>query len=62
VKYSGLSGSDYGISNPVWDKSGLRGYNAGHRLKEKTGWKPGGSIEDDGRAVFFGKSDNYYIP
>jgi uncharacterized protein (TIGR02145 family) len=31
----------YGIGNPAWDKLGLRGYDAGQRLKAISGWRPG---------------------
>jgi uncharacterized protein (TIGR02145 family) len=31
----------YGIGDTVWQKLGLRGYDAGQRLKSATGWRPG---------------------
>lgn len=31
----------YGIGNPIWDNEGLRGYNAGLRLKTISGWRVG---------------------
>jgi uncharacterized protein (TIGR02145 family) len=39
----GYADSIYDIGNPVWDKSGLRGYNAGTRLRSTTGWRAGGN-------------------
>jgi uncharacterized protein (TIGR02145 family) len=36
-----------GVDNPVWDKSGLRGHNAGKRLKASSGWRSGGNGTDD---------------
>jgi uncharacterized protein (TIGR02145 family) len=43
----GYADSLYGVGNLVWDKSGLRGYNAGKRLKATWGWRLGGSGTDD---------------
>jgi uncharacterized protein (TIGR02145 family) len=37
----------YGIDNSVWDKSGLRGQNAGKRLKATWGWRLDGNGTDD---------------
>jgi uncharacterized protein (TIGR02145 family) len=31
----------YGVGDPVWDKPGLRGEDAGQRLRTKTGWRKG---------------------
>ena len=31
----------YGIGDPVWDKPGLRGLDAGQRLKTTSGWRSG---------------------
>jgi uncharacterized protein (TIGR02145 family) len=31
----------YGIGDTVWDNSGLRGYDAGKRLKAPSGWRSG---------------------
>jgi len=35
----GYTDSLYKINDPVWNKSGIRGYNAGKRLKAKSGWR-----------------------
>lgn len=43
----GFADSLYGINNPVWDKPGLRGHNAGRRLKSAAGWRQGGNGTDD---------------
>lgn len=37
----GFVDSRYGIGDTVWLKQGLRGYDAGQRLKATTGWRPG---------------------
>lgn len=37
----------YGIGNPEWNKPGLRGYDAGKRLKAIAGWRPGITGTDD---------------
>jgi uncharacterized protein (TIGR02145 family) len=37
----------YGVGNLVWDKSGLRGHNAGKRLKASWGWRLGGNGTDE---------------
>ena len=37
----GYVDTKYGIGDPVWDKSGLRGYDAGQRLKTTSGWRSG---------------------
>jgi uncharacterized protein (TIGR02145 family) len=37
----GYADTRYGIGHPVWDKSGLRGYDAGQRLRDTSGWRPG---------------------
>jgi uncharacterized protein (TIGR02145 family) len=43
----GYVDSLYKIGNPVWDKTGLRGHNAGKRLKAKSGWRQGWNNTDD---------------
>jgi uncharacterized protein (TIGR02145 family) len=37
----GFVDTKYGIGNSVWDKSGLRGHDAGQRLKATSGWRTG---------------------
>jgi len=37
----GYVDSIYSIGDTIWDKSGLRGYDAGKRLKTISGWRPG---------------------
>jgi uncharacterized protein (TIGR02145 family) len=37
----GYVDTKYGIGDSVWDKSGLRGYDAGQRLKTTSGWRSG---------------------
>jgi uncharacterized protein (TIGR02145 family) len=37
----GFADTKYGIGNQVWDKPGLRGYDAGQRLKAVSGWRTG---------------------
>lgn len=39
----GYADSQFGIGSPEWDKTGLRGHNAGKRLKSTTNW-----INNDG--------------
>jgi uncharacterized protein (TIGR02145 family) len=39
----GYSDSLYKVGNPIWDKSGLRGINAGKKLKSRSGWRFGGN-------------------
>lgn len=43
----GYADSIYKVGDPIWDKSGLRGYNAGNRLKSTTGWRKGGNGTDE---------------
>jgi uncharacterized protein (TIGR02145 family) len=43
----GYTDSRYGIGDPVWDKPGLRGENAGQRLKASSGWRSGVNGTDD---------------
>jgi uncharacterized protein (TIGR02145 family) len=37
----GYVDTEYGFGDPVWDKSGLRGHDAGQRLKTTSGWRSG---------------------
>jgi len=37
----GFVDTNYGIGDSIWQKLGLRGYDAGQRLKSTTGWRPG---------------------
>ena len=37
----GFVDTKYGIGDTAWQKTGLRGYDAGQRLKSTTGWRPG---------------------
>jgi len=37
----GYVDTKYGIGDTVWQKPGLRGYDAGIRLKSAAGWRPG---------------------
>ena len=37
----GFVDTKYGIGDSVWLNLGLRGYDAGQRLKSENGWKPG---------------------
>lgn len=37
----GFVDTKYGVGNPVWNDSGLRGYDAGLRLKAISGWRIG---------------------
>ena len=39
--------SGVAIGDPIWDESRLRGYNAGIRLKAKSGWKLSGNGTDE---------------
>jgi uncharacterized protein (TIGR02145 family) len=43
----GYVDSLYKIGDPIWDESRLRGYNAGIRLKAKSGWKLSGNGTDE---------------
>ena len=43
----GYVDTKYGIGNPEWNKMGLRGYDAGKRLKAVSGWRPGITGTDD---------------
>lgn len=43
----GYVDSLYKIGDPIWDESRIRGYNAGIRLKSKSGWKLGGNGMDE---------------
>jgi uncharacterized protein (TIGR02145 family) len=43
----GYVDSLYRIDDQTWDKSGLRGYDAGKHLKAKSGWRQGGNGTDD---------------
>jgi uncharacterized protein (TIGR02145 family) len=43
----GYVDSLYNIGNPVWNNTGLRGFNAGKRLKAASGWRLGGNGTDD---------------
>jgi uncharacterized protein (TIGR02145 family) len=42
----GFVDSVYTTGDKTWDKTGLRGYNAGNQLKSKTGWRQGGNGSD----------------
>ena len=37
----GYVDTKYGIGDSFWNRSGLRGYDAGQRLKAISGWRPG---------------------
>ncbi len=37
----GYVDSKYGVGDPVWNEKGLRGYDAGIKLKATAGWRPG---------------------
>lgn len=39
--------SKFSIGDTEWDKSGLRGFDAGQRLKSVNGWRPGVTGTDD---------------
>lgn len=43
----GAADSRYGSGDPIWDKFAGRGFDAGQRLKTKSGWSFGGSGTDD---------------
>jgi uncharacterized protein (TIGR02145 family) len=43
----GYVDSLYKIDDQIWDESRIRGYNAGRRLKAKSGWKLGGNGTDE---------------
>lgn len=43
----GFADSKYRLGDSIWDKMGLRGYDAGIRLKSKSGWRPGITGTDD---------------
>lgn len=43
----GYVDSHYKIGDPIWKESRIRGYNAGMRLKSKTGWKLNGNGTDE---------------
>jgi uncharacterized protein (TIGR02145 family) len=43
----GYVDSLYGVDDPVWDRSGLRGYNAGKHLKATSGWRLSGNGTND---------------
>lgn len=42
----GYVDSLYHVGNLVWNEKGLRGYDAGTKLKAVFGWRPGGSFSD----------------
>lgn len=42
----GRCDSLYGVGNPDWNRSGLRGYDAGRQLKRTSGWRFGGNGSD----------------
>jgi uncharacterized protein (TIGR02145 family) len=42
----GFADSLYKSGNKTWDKTGIRGYNAGKALKATYGWRPGGNGTD----------------
>jgi uncharacterized protein (TIGR02145 family) len=42
----GYADSMYRVGDPVWDTSGLRGYDAGKRLKAASGWRSDGNGTD----------------
>jgi len=37
----GIADTEYGIGDTIWNKPGLRGFDAGQRLRAVTGWRPG---------------------
>lgn len=37
----GFADTEFGIGDSIWDKMGLRGFDAGQRLKSVTGWRKG---------------------
>ena len=45
-KLEGTVDSQYGVSNPVWNTTGWRGFDAGKNLKSTSGWNSGGNGTD----------------
>jgi uncharacterized protein (TIGR02145 family) len=43
----GYADTRYGPGDPVWDKMGLRGFDAGQRLRSAHGWRKGINGTDD---------------
>ena len=43
----GSADTKYGIGDSIWNKMGLRGFDAGQRLKSVTGWRIGVTGTDD---------------
>jgi len=43
----GYADTRYGPEDPVWDKMGLRGFDAGQRLRSARGWRKGITGTDD---------------
>jgi uncharacterized protein (TIGR02145 family) len=43
----GSADTKYGIGDSIWNKMGLRGFDAGQRLKSVTGWRKGVTGTDD---------------
>ncbi len=42
----GTVDSQYGVGDPEWDDTGLRGFDAGFHLKSTTGWNSNGNGDD----------------
>jgi uncharacterized protein (TIGR02145 family) len=43
----GYADTKYGIGDTLWNKEGLRGFDAGQRLRSVSGWRPGVPGTDD---------------
>jgi uncharacterized protein (TIGR02145 family) len=43
----GNADTKHGIGDTIWNKPGLRGFDAGQRLRAVSGWRPGVSGTDD---------------
>jgi uncharacterized protein (TIGR02145 family) len=47
MRIEGTADTKYGTNDPIWDKPGLRGFDAGQRLKSVKGWRKGVTGTDD---------------
>ena len=43
----GIVDSQFGVGDPIWDSTGLRGFDVGLKLKSAFGWMQGGNGTDD---------------
>jgi uncharacterized protein (TIGR02145 family) len=47
MQLEGLADTKYDINDSIWEKPGLRGFDAGQRLRSVTGWRKGVTGTDD---------------